>query len=466
MPAAAAAAAAAADADDISSTLEGTERHIFDYHATQLAKWTAQQQAALQRAAELDHHSLEAQGRLSEGCLDGLTADLEDHAAAREEALLKSQEAIDAGEEEFTAQLYVLGDAQGAQIEEALGQCSTAMTESCAASLDGQWEILDGQLRAILWQHAKLLHGASASEGLAELFEEGELQPYLENERAGWADSQKQDLEALQKEIDRSYEEIFEAHAALLREHDAAAVLEKQRSAELEEMAAVDRERLKDLELEVRSTYEAEFTACLTHCEEDYCGYDVELQSILLRTMRSRIADAAHMRQLKLALCRWRLDYQKVYHDHCDMLGEPETTGMFAPPQPRSGAQNATSGAGGDGEDAEEEAEDAARMHLELLRQLVTDLWAKNRMPNSEIRLFLDRVEEAALRGGHQQGQQLAQVYQEELSQYGALPVLEHADRPELLDCWLQTLWDGGLPPGASKRPSIGGSSHGSIPMF
>merc|ERR1719343_460234 len=147
----------------------------------------------------------------------------------------------------------------------------------------------------------------------------------------------------------------------------------------------------------------------MDQADVEHRGYDLELQAILIRTMRKRIADAAHMRRLKLALCRWRLDYQRVFHDHCSARSDPDST--LLPTQ--------TSSLGGANQEE-------IKQQLDVVRKLVVDLWAKNKTPNSEIRRFLDKVEDAAVSSG--QAEPLVQAYHQELSQFGALPLLDHAD--------------------------------------
>lgn len=464
---AAAARGAAAEAwrpateEQMDEALIKVESCIHQYHGARLAVWTAEQQEVLRRAADLDRHALETQKSISETCLDGLTADLNEHRAAREKAGSKSEESIIRCEEDFMAELRMLGENLSSQVQELIASYDEKIAANGDIWVEGQWDIFDGQLRTILWKHARLLSGTGAAEGMAELYHEGALQPHLDAEKRGWMESQEQDLQLLQKEIDKEHKDSFASQAAKLKGLAPSAVLGSNRSAQLAVLAAEDQKRLSEIEAEVRSSYAAELVPCLVQAEEDYRGYDLELQNILIRTMRKRIADAAHMRQLKLALCRWRLDYQRVFHDHCNAMNEPDSTMLPAPAPPPGGAQ-----------------EETARQ-LELVRQLVVDLWAKNNTPNYMIRQFLDKVERAARGAGI--CEPLAQVYQEELSQYGDLPaqewqeehsdldglrqqlsasayLQEHADQPELLNSSLQTF--GEL--GASRIAGIG-SSHTSI---
>jgi len=417
--------------------LSSVERCIHSYHGARLAAWTAEQREVLRRAADLDRDALETQRGISEACFDGLVADLEGHKNAREEVMAKSLESMHLSETDFIAELRVMGEAQIARVQELVTGNSQKVVANGDAWLESQWDIFDGQLRTILWQHVRLLSGMSVAEGKAEMFQTGMLQPHLDKEREGWAESQEQDLQLLQSEVEKEHKEAFTVQAAKLKEFATNAV-GGCRAEQLRILAEEEQRKLADLEGEVRAAYDAEMRAAIVQAEEDYRGYDLELQSVLLRTMRKRISDAAHMRRLKLALCRWRLDYQRVFHEHCTTMSDPTTTLIAPIPEP---------------------TEDETARQLHLVRQLVVDLWAKNKTPNSEIRRFLNGVEAAAVGAGS--SQPLMKVYQEELSQYGALPILEHADRPELMDVWLEALRGGSLPPGASRRPSIASSAPG-----
>lgn len=417
----------------VESQLLAIEHSILECHSTALTRWTDEQRRALQRAADLDREALESQRTVSEACLDGLYADIDDHRAAREAALHQAHDSTEACDEAFARQLQQLGDTYAAQAAEAVGRSTAAIAANGDAFLDAEWAQFDVSLRTILWQHAKLIRGTSLVEGIAELYEQGDLHPHLDAEKQGWGESQSRDLQLLRAEVEREHKGVFATLDAKLKELLPSVALSKPRTQQLTALMAANQQRLAEVEAEVRSAYEAEIAAALVQCEEDYRGYDVELQRIQLRTLQRRFADAAHMRQLKLALCRWRLDYQKVYHEHYyNML-----TAAAAPPPPRG------------------KAKQVAR-ELESTRSLVVDLWARNRTPNSEIRRFLDKVLEAAARAGR--AEPVAQLYQGELAELGALPILEHAERPELLECWMQSLRDGNMPPEASKRPSIGTS--------
>merc|ERR1712167_140476 len=85
----------------------------------------------------------------------------------------------------------------------------------------------------------------------------------------------------------------------------------------LTQMATSEKTRLAALCDEVSAPIQAEIDAALHRCEVDYHGFETRLQEVIMRTMDERFKKEAAMRELKLALCRWRLDYQKTYHRAC-----------------------------------------------------------------------------------------------------------------------------------------------------
>jgi len=51
---------------------------------------------------------------------------------------------------------------------------------------------------------------------------------------------------------------------------------------------------------------------------------------------------------------------------------------------------------------------------------------------------FLAGVSDTAAKAGL--AMPMIRVYEDELRRFGALPLVDHASRPELLECWLQAL--------------------------
>jgi len=292
------------------------------------------------------------------------------------------------------------------------------------AWIDAQWDEFDMQLQQVLWTHAKLLQGSSIHDCVADMFASGQLLPYLEHEKQGWEESQAHDMDVLKNEVAGEFEETLARFRDRLGDLTPLSVTCHERTSDLQALAEADAQRLDVILQDTIASYRAEIRTTMEKAQVEFWAFDAELQAIAERTLRSRLDDMAHMRRLKLALCRWRLDYQHAFHEHISSTWskpQPQVTKRLEP-LPDRGIQ----------------------IRLDSLRQAVRELWTTNEVPDSEIRRFLDKVSDAAAKEGR--AAPLEQVYRTQLSGYGALPVLEHSDQPEMLDIWLQTLRGGALP--------------------
>merc|ERR1719433_351505 len=102
---------------------------------------------------------------------------------------------------------------------------------------------------------------------------------------------------------------------------------------------------------------------------------------------------------------------------------------------------------------AQPAAREPTPQQLAEVQGLVQGLWSRHKPPVSEIARFLNGAADQAAQEG--QAAPLLQVYEEELQRFGALPLVEHASRPELLECWLQALQPGS----SSARSATGGGA-------
>lgn len=412
--------------DQMDEHLAQAEKKILAHHSVQLTKWTREQQLALQRAAELDAGAIQARSSASDACVVAIRADVEAHAEQRDEAQTMAAESRGVREDQFHAELRELGDERATEAAECVRRCSENLRNRGEEFEGSAWEKMDSDLSAIAWREARAVHALNLPNGVAEVYNRGELQPYLDAERDGWARSQKADLERLRSEIDAECQQVFKNLEKKLKSVAPSGMLFAPALEKLQEMAAGEKRRLEELEQEVCSQYASEIDAALHRCEEDYRGYDCELQEVIFRTLDQRFKNACAMRQLKLALCRWRLDYQRAYHDQCARLASQ--------PEPADSKDKFDN-------DKQQVRNAAGRRQLDKLRRAVLKIWAQGKVPVSEIHKFLGRVTESVARDG--MAEPILNLYQEELKQYGALPLLEHASSPEVLSCWLDSLTAG-----------------------
>lgn len=422
-------------ADEIEAQLLRVERRIQEYHQGELASWTQKQRQMLQQTVAADRKAIDSQKTITEACLASLEADLVDYKRAREDANLSAQDMTDSCDEDFVVQLRSLGDVAAKQVDETTDEGINTLMANSKEWVEAEWDEFDVELRRIILSHAKMLQGPSLTECIAELHAAGDLQPHLEAEKKGWHASQEHDLNTLREEVSAEYHAVFAELREKLQSLLPSAIVKQNRINELSSLAARERERLRKVEREMQETWKPRIEETLAQAQEEYRSFDMQLQTITRRMLRRRMDDVAHMRQLRLALCRWRLDYQKTFHDHRKAVAAKGSLSRLPPAQ-----------------------HNEAR--LALCRHLVHDLWSRNEVPNSEVRHFVDRLCEAAAADGR--AAPLEEVYRAELADFGALPLLEHADKPELMEIWMQALREGEAPPGASRRPSYESSAASS----
>lgn len=264
-----------------------------------------------------------------------------------------------------------------------------------------------------------MVHAANPTAGVADVYTCGALNEYLQAEKEGWARSQQNDLDRLTADIQSEADSIFTNLQSRLKRMAPETILVKPWIERLTEMVSAEKDRLKVLEQEATNAYESEIDAATWQCSEDYHGYDSELQRILVRCLDERCRSLTQARELKLALCRWRLDYQKLYTKDLHQIKHEYT-------QRRSTNTIFTT------------AKETAPRRFMMVRRLMRRLWTHGKVPYTEIHSFLTRVCDCACR--HGVGQEFVPLYKKEIEKYGALPLIAQARNPDKLDLWMQAL--------------------------
>lgn len=402
--------------EQVDEAFTNMERLIIADHTLRLQGWTSRRCAALERAGHMDSSILEAQIRECEAC----AADVEADAEALERARYLESEAVAGAREracaEFRSEMQELGDTHAMASTEFVAKTTSSMRARCEYMEAREWRRLDELTSAISWEQARR-HTSARNASLQQLFDSGALQPLLEAEREGWSRSQHTDFERLQSDIDAECREVFRGLRQRLEESHCMKQLVGDDSHLMEELEERERARFAALQAEVAYPYESEAQAALEQCEEDYRVMDSELQEVLYRTSQHRQQSMAAMRQLKLALCGWRLDYQREYHEQLAALARKPPEEMLRTKRPA--------------------ADPAEVSKLETLRRSAKRLWNSG-LSSIDIHGFLARTADLSARHGC--ADSIVRLYEEELRRLNALPLLEHARQPELLDCWLRTL--------------------------
>jgi len=418
--------AAMASFEAMEEVMVEVERKILDHHTMTLEKWTREQELALQGAVGLDDGALQVKASTNEAFVKAIESDSQTYAKERADAIAVTTASRSTRLEEMRAELHELGEARAKELAEAVQKHKRSL-RGCADELEADaLKRMEGSFHSVVLKN-------SADCGIAH------LQPYLDIERDGWARSQDTDVARLRQEIDTEFEGIFGELQAKLKAVLPACSQVAPMIAQLSGMADTEKERLTTVCDEVCGSYTSEINAALHQCEEDYRGYDSHLQEVLFTTLENRAKHSHGMRELKLALCRWRLDYQKTYHEHRDKVSA--NLARDGPPDSADEGNVSRTMSGSKRNSSKRDIEDplvSKRRHLDKLRRSVLRVWSQSKVPVPEIHKFLARVTGAVAREGH--GEPILKLYMEELNQYGALPLLDHADNPEVLKVWLDSM--------------------------
>ncbi|CAK0789548.1 unnamed protein product, partial [Prorocentrum cordatum] len=183
---------------------------------------------------------------------------------------------------------------------------------------------------------------------------------------------------------------------------------------QLVELANASKARMAQIYDEVTARFGSEVAAAVAECEDEYESFDAELEQVLLQAYQERVQSAADMQKLQLAMCRWRLDYQSAFHQHCSTLG-------LRPPPPEDPGARA-----------------GERRAAEAAREQVLALWEQSGAASQEIQRFLERVVDSVVVGG--MGELVIEAYEEELRSLNMHALLNCAGDREQLDALLEAL--------------------------
>mmetsp|Transcript_24758 Transcript_24758/g.43326 ORF Transcript_24758/g.43326 Transcript_24758/m.43326 type:complete len:442 (-) Transcript_24758:120-1445(-) len=413
----------AVDADwvqqDIERWLKEVEGLIVEHHAEQLGHWTKMQKIELDCAAESDSIVFAQQEAASLDCIQSILGDVEGQRDERNEYREAASEFREENDQEFEQELLAAGSAHAERTSEMVQFYSAKMRAIGEAWDANAWDRLDRALDNISWQKARQVHAANPTAGIADVYLRGELQDYLVAEREGWARSQKNDLERLQQEITQESDHIFKSLQAKLQKMAPEAVLVKPWANQLTQMASNESQRLIALEQEVCGAYESEIDAAMWQCEEDYRGYEAELQRILYRTVEERFRSAQQMRDMKLALCRWRLEFQKTYQFNVMTIGREESTRRSTNTM------------------YDTVRETGPRRFL-MVRKLLRRLWHGGRVPSKEMHSFLARICDFTARNDKEVGDHMTTLYENEIRKYGGMALIDHARNKQQLNLFMK----------------------------
>lgn len=449
--------------EQVDSLLVQVEEAVVDRHAGRLISWSDDQRILLQKAWRLEETAIDAQARVFQNLVDGVQKGLRDknmeRTSAKASAANGRQECIQGLYDEFRR----IGKSWDAIARAGLHKQRRRMQATGDTVISHKWKSLEQALQKVLWQRHTRMHrsgltneqapegGAVSADDIREVWTSGELSSYLVNESDGWGRSQQTDLEHLLADVNSEFESKFQELEDGLRTSTPSHLLAGNQGAasnnephpvqQLKAYAEHTRARLSSISQELLARYTTDISQSLQCCEEDYRKYDCDLHSIQVKGVQRRFQDAAAMRRLKLALCHWRLDYQQAFHE-----SRLQATGQ-APSSPRSSPSHLSIFS----QDASQVMSSSVQhpqpnvlqQRFDTARHLVRSLWSKHSVPPSEVHSFLSKVAQAAARDGN--ATPLLKLYRQELKRYGALALVEHAQKPELLQCWFREFNSGPL---------------------
>jgi len=270
---------------------------------------------------------------------------------------------------------------------------------------------------------------------------------------------QQKDLETLYREVSGQYAGALTKLQQRLETSVELKPLAEQWMTELQDMVNDERRNLLAMESRLRDTFEGELSELLRQCAGEYRHFDCELQKAVFQHAEEKAHLMGKVMQLKLALCKWRLDYQDIFHSSLDSSAANEQKDQAAlggkrPPGSPDGRRRSRLGTtasleatkpdkkemGATGGKSSQQSE-IEKKRFAAVQGLVRRLWARGDVPTKEMRRLLTQVEEATAMVRMEAP--LIQIYDEEIEKHKyALPLLECAHRRELLLCRLQALPD------------------------
>merc|ERR1719265_72505 len=135
---------------------------------------------------------------------------------------------------------------------------------------------------------------------------------------------QQKDLETLYREVSGQYVGALTSLQQRLETSVELKPLAEQWMTELQDMVKDERRNLIAMESKLRDTYEGELSELLRQCAGEYRHFDCELQKAVFQHAEEKAHLMVKVMQLKLALCKWRLDYQDIFHSCLDSAAAAE----------------------------------------------------------------------------------------------------------------------------------------------
>eukprot|EP00439_Symbiodinium_sp_Y106_P015503 s6045_g2.t1 len=316
-------------AEKVDFLLVNVEVAVLEHQAARLRRWSESQRSVLERALQVEQAAATKTESLASTVMDHLHTQVSDQQEERRCSTTAAKKAKEDCDEAFCRELrsFAAGREKLGQrlARQQLARLGAAFDQAMAS----KWQHLEELLQRNLWRHHVEAHRRSGRvagarvEDLQQIWETGELEGHLSTEKQGWMRSQRADLDHLQVEADTELNEALKDLEQAIQASAPSRLLgapggeDPEPLQQLRSVAEAARQKLEGLAGELRSRYMPKLEEAWKACEADYSRLDREVRDFHLESLQRRFKDMESLRDLKLQLCRWRLEYQDAYHRGC-----------------------------------------------------------------------------------------------------------------------------------------------------
>ncbi|CEL95390.1 unnamed protein product [Vitrella brassicaformis CCMP3155] len=316
-------------ARSVQTYTEKVDALLASHHREQLALWEKEQTLAMHKLQQIDQHYLSVE----QSVLSKYRQLLDATQAAHEE---EKQRLIKHMEQQTQQQATLVGE-EVRRVHYERVHFEQELQRRCAAHIEAMREEQDRAANDRLGQLIKTLDEKAASErrraeAHVESLYELEQKTCFKYEKE--LEGLRQDWDRLQTEATTRIDSQLEEHYTnqlqqLKQEFDEASAISEQTDrrwvTELQQLSQQQLTALQSFEQGTRLRYEQELHKIKHHHDAQCRSYESELQRVQRLWGEEKDALLAKIRKLKMALAKWRIDYQQAAQQHYDeAVGEME----------------------------------------------------------------------------------------------------------------------------------------------
>lgn len=385
-------------ADTIERQFIRAERAIHDNCGSRFSQWAEGIKSDLYALTNSDKNAMDKFASVTESQMQMFAMGSEKRTMALKESSQSSLDRMRDVEAKLAEDIKKLGESAASFCDEVVEAGNMRISRNADACIDTDIWAFDAKLRAVWLKASKEQMSVGHFETMSDLFDRKVIQKQLYEEKDGWEDSQQADLEILRSELWDAHEKEFQQIVAKFSNLSTGKIASKTKSSEVHDLINGCKKRMEFIERETHYDWGPKLKQALAKAQNEYHDLDRELQDQTFKALQGKFEEASHMHVLKLVLCRWRLDYQQIFHSTADRLSGSSHIGTAPPPQPKHRTK--------------QQHLDA---RLAFFREMLLEIWERNNTPNHNIKQFLDQVIESAAKAG--KADVFISVYDETLKQ-------------------------------------------------